>query len=106
MAPRFLLRTCYSEMSRRTLISTSVSRRPSVSNVSGNGRCTGLRPELRWSEGVVVLNFSDQDQTCRVSEIISGRVLLSTRLDRKGYLANDYLTLDSREGVVISLANN
>ena len=62
--------------------------------------------ELRRSEGVVVLNFNDQDQTCRVSEIVGGRVLRSRRLDRKGYLANDYLTLDLHEGVVISLANN
>jgi alpha-glucosidase len=50
---------------------------------------------------VVVLNFSDQVQTCRLPEITSGRVLLSTRLDRNGHLTNDYLTLDPNEGVVI-----
>ena len=55
---------------------------------------------------VVVLNFSDQIQTCRIPEIIGGRVLLSTRLDRNGHSANEPITVGPKEGVVISPAKD
>ena len=54
---------------------------------------------------LIVLNFADQFQTCRIPEITGGRVIASTQLSQKNEsLSADQITIGPNEGVIISAA--
>jgi alpha-glucosidase len=54
---------------------------------------------------LIVLNFADQFQTCRIPEITGGRVIASTQLSQKNEsLSADQITIGPNEGVIISPA--
>ena len=54
---------------------------------------------------LIALNFSGDEQTLKLSEMGSGRIVLSTYLDREEPIDLALLRLRSDEGYIIELAN-
>lgn len=86
---------------RRSLPALVVGSQQSIDQT--NPMCFVYQRQHAEQRCLVAMNFSEQDQVVTLPEQGQGRVLLSTHLDREGFIALAELHLRGNEGLLIEI---